>query len=266
MQQMNKILLLVFGILTISCSSDDNNSNTQTYHIDKYFFDNMIYPNGIMQNLDNLVKIEYDNDFKISKRIGSYSSFDPATGFPYIFVDNIYDQLTYSGNEIFIEKKTTSTFSIPKFERKLFLDSNGRIYKKTILKEFETRPRDTTYYTYNTNGKIIETKSGELNGYNEVAKLYYNSTNNLDSIVTRKYYYTAFQAKIVEEFSNYDSTVNPLKNLVLFEETFYRSLTNNNFRKYERKEYDADNILTNYSFKNWTLIYDAFGKVKFDSY
>ena len=46
---MNKILLLVFGILTISCSSDDNNSNTQTYHIDKYFFDNMIYPNGIMQ-------------------------------------------------------------------------------------------------------------------------------------------------------------------------------------------------------------------------
>ena len=88
----------------------------------------------------------------------------------------------------------------------------------------------------------------------------------MDSIVTSKYYYTAFQAKIVEEFSNYDSTVNPLKNLVLFEETWYRSLTNNKFRKYERKEYDADNILTNYSFKNWTLIYDAFGKVKFDSY
>lgn len=74
------------------------------------------------------------------------------------------------------------------------------------------------------------------------------------------------QSKVVEEFSNYDSAINPIKNLSLFEETFYRSLTNNNFRKYERKEYDVDNNLILFSFKNWTLIYDESGKVKFESH
>lgn len=114
---MKKSLLLIFGILTISCNSDDSNSSTPepTYQINEYFFDNMIYPNGVMENLDNLVKIEYDGNFNILKRNGGYSSLDPGSGYPYIFTDNLYDQLTYSANEILIEKKTTSTFSIPKF-------------------------------------------------------------------------------------------------------------------------------------------------------
>ena len=266
--EMKKTLLLIFSALVISCNSDDGNSSTSetTYHINQYFFGNMIYPNGVMENLDNLVKIEYDNNFNIVKRNGGYSSFEPSSGYPYIFTDNLYDQLTYSTNQILIEKKTTSTFSIPKFERKLFLDNNNRIIKKEIFREFDLTPRDTIYYSYNSNGKLAESRNGNVNSYNEVSKFYFNSANNLDSIVTRKYNSTVLQSKVVEEFSNYDSAINPVKNLLLFEETFYRSLTQNNFRKYERKEYDIDNNLTFSSFKNWTLIYDESGKVKFESH
>ena len=126
---MKKTLLLIFGALTISCNSDDNSSTIPepSYHINEYFFNNMIYPNGVMENLDNLVKIEYDSNLNITQRKGGYSSFDPASGYPYIFTDNLYDQLTYSSNEILIEKKTTSSFSIPKFERKIFLEPNKHI-------------------------------------------------------------------------------------------------------------------------------------------
>lgn len=265
---MKKTLLLIFGALTISCNSDDNSSTISepNYHINEYFFDNMIYPNGVMENLDNLVKIEYDSNLNITQRKGGYSPFDPATGYSFIFMDNLYDQLTYSSNEILIEKKTTSTFTIPKFERKIFLDNNNRIIKKAIFREFDLTPRDTVYYSYNTNGKLLESRNGSNDSYNEVSKFYYNSANNLDSVVTRKYNSTALQSKVVEEFSNYDSAVNPVKNLFIFEETFYRSLTHNNFRKYERKEYDVDNNLTFFLFKNWILIYNELGEVKFESH
>lgn len=265
---MKNSLFLIIGFLTMSCNSDDSNLPTPetAYHINEYFFDNMMYPNGVMENLDNLVKLEYDEHLNIMKRKGGFSPLDQSTGYSYIFTDNLYDQLTYSTNEILIEKKTTSPISIPKFERKIFLDNNYRIIKKTIFRELDFNPRDTIYYSYNTNGKLTESRSGNLNNYNEVSKFYYNSANNIDSIVTRKYNSTILQSKVIEEFSNYDSAVNPLKNLSLFEETFYRSLTTNNFRKYERKEYDLDNNLTFSSFKNWTLVYDESGKVKFESH
>lgn len=252
----------------MGCNSDDQSSTTPepTYHINEYYFNHMMYPNGVMENLDNLVKIEYDTNLNITQRKGGYTAFDPATGYAFIFTDVLYDQLTYSSNQIFIEKKTTSTFSVPKFERKIFLDNQHRMIKKAIFREFDLTPRDTFYYSYNANGKLIESRNGNINSAHEVSSFYYNSANNLDSIVTQKYQAATIQSKVVEEFSNYDSAANPVKNLFLFEETFYRSLTQNNFRKYERKEYDADDHLTFSSFKNWTLIYDESGNVQFESH
>lgn len=258
--------ILFLGMLLAGCNADDHPSETAPDAIRQYYFDYMNYPNGILPQSDNLVKIDYDADFKIIKRTGSYSAFDPASGFSYIFTDQLFDELSYSGNEILIEQKTSSAFAIAKFERKLFLDGLNRIYKKAVYREFDFPSRDTTYYHYSTAGKLTESNKGAADQYHEVAKFYYNPINNLDSIVTRKYYQTNLQSKTVEVFSDYDAADNPLKNLVLFEETFYRSLSRTNFRKYEIKNYDADNNPTGYSFKNFALIYDASGKVKFDTY
>lgn len=69
---------------------------------------------------------------------------------------------------------------------------------------------------------------------------YYNSHNNLDSIITSNYYrslpdldsiITSNCIKI-ETFSDYDNAFNPLKHLFLFKETFYRTLSVNNYREY----------------------------------
>lgn len=70
----------------------------------------------------------------------------------------------------------------------------------------------------------------------------------------------------MEHFSEYDNAENPLKNLVIFEETFYRALSKNNFKRYDRKEYNSADELTGTSFRTWTLQYDSNGKVKFDQF
>lgn len=72
--------------------------------------------------------------------------------------------------------------------------------------------------------------------------------------------------KTVEIFSEYDNAENPLKNLVIFEETFFRALSKKNFKRYDKKEYNAVNELIGASFTTWTLLYDSNGKVKFDQF
>ncbi len=268
-----KILhILATAILIVSCNSEQNVQNVPDYNIQKYYFKYMDYPDGIAEsvNSDNAIQIEYDNNLNVSKRIGSYRSMDPGSGFNFALDNQIYDQVTRSNNEVFIEQKTTSNiFSIFKFERKLFFNNQNQIIKKTIFRELPTiyyPQRDTILFTYDINGKIIETNRGRLTNINEKVKLYYNSVNNLDSIVSKIYIGNNIVSKTIEKFSNYDSSINTIKKLFIFEETYARSLSKNNFQTYEKKIYErADNELTYESYKNWNLIYDSNGLVKFET-
>lgn len=267
---MKRSCIIVLMMIIVGCNSEgDIQSNleaNQNYNIEKYFFYYMDSPEGTLidPSSDNLVKLEYNNDLKIIKRNGSFAKLDPSSGFNYLFVSNIYDQLTYTGNEILIEQKSTLiNFTLAKFERKLILDNNNRIIKKTIYKEFAVQSKDTIIFSYDSSGKLSETIKGKLNGNNEKAKFYYDQINNLDSIVTKKYNQINLESKTVEIFSNYDTSSNPLKNLIIFEETFNRSLSKNNYKKYEIKIYDQANEIVYTSFRIWVLKYDSNGNVKF---
>ncbi len=262
---MKKILFIILIASVFGCNNDNGSNGS---NITKYFFGYMMYPEGMAQNLstDNLVDLEYDSNNRIVKRIGGYREMDFGTGYTHSYDESIFDQLTYSSNEILIEKKTNSTlFEVAKFERKLILDNQNRIVKKINYHELGFPAKDTTYYTYDSNGRLIETKKSIFHEV-ETAIFYYNQANNLDSIVTKKNHYDNPMYKIVEHFSNYDTASNPLKKLLIFEETFYRALSKNNFKRYDKREYNALNELIGTSFKTWNLIYDSNGKVKFDQF
>ncbi|OYX26246.1 MAG: hypothetical protein B7Z06_05990, partial [Flavobacteriales bacterium 32-35-8] len=103
--------------------------------------------------------------------------------------------------------------------------------------------------------------------------LYYYSNNNLDSIVTIRQNYkeqTGIYAptrKSVEIFGNYDNESNPTKNLFMFDETFKRSLSKNNYASYRNSvyTYSIDGVLNSVpsseSGKTWTYAYDEEGNI-----
>lgn len=265
-------ILLSICILFTSCSEDTNSSPENAYHINAYFFRYMDYPEGTSQSMtydDNLAKINYDNSYKILKRIGGFRAIDQATGSSYFFSSDIYDTITYSQNQILVKQKLNSTiFHVPLFERKLILNNQGKVIKKLIYREYFDLPIvDTVYYSYNSLGNLMETRKGKVEHITESSKYYFNENKNLDSIVTKKYYLEYLEQKTVEIFSDFDNANNPLKNLFIFEETFNRSLSKNNYRKYEIKKYrDTNNYEEESTIKTWNLIYDNQGEVKFENY
>lgn len=255
-----------------SCSGEDNvPSEVQVeYSPQSYHFKNMNYPIGmvISPTLDNLVKISYDMHNKISMRVGGILHYSSSSGMTTGFTDEIYDELIYSSNQIKINRKTSSTsFDIHDFERKLILDNHNRIVKKIIYQESVYPYNDTINYFYNSSGQISETFKGDLDLFNEKGKFYYNLNGNLDSIVLKKHYQNEpYYSKEVEVFSNFDNIPNPLKKLIIFEETFTRAISKNNYSKYEKFTYDSSNNLINTEFRNWTLQYDSSGNINFNLY
>lgn len=273
-------ILKFFGVITVvilmlSCSGDDSVASEAVIEFSpkSYHFKNMDYPIGMVMSptLDNLVKISYDVSNKITKRIGGIVYYSAGSGSGTGFTNEIYDELIYSSNQIKINRKTSFTsYSIYDFERKLILDNNNRIVRKFVYQENAVYPNptnDTINYFYNSLGQISETFKGDLDLYNEKTKFYYNGNGNLDSIVLKKHYQDEpYYSKTKEVFSNFDNIPNPMKKLIIFEETFNRALSKNNYSKYEKFTYDSSNNLINTEFRNWTLQYDSSGNINFNLY
>ena len=256
-------------VLMFSCSGEDSiASETETeYSPQSYHFINMDYPLGMVMSptLDNLVRIEYNRNNKITKRVGGILYYSAGSGGGTGFADVIYDDVAYVNNEIHINRKISLIdYGVSPFERKLILDNQNRTIKKITYQERVYPYNDTINYFYNSLGQISETFRGDLDLYNEKAKFYYNGNGNLDSIVLKKHYQNdPYYSKIKEVFRNFDNVPNPLKKLIIFEETFNRALSKNNYSKYEKFTYFGNN-LTNTEFRNWTLKYDSSGNVNFN--
>jgi hypothetical protein len=258
-------------ILLSSCSGDNSiPSETVTeFSPQSYHFENMDYPVGMVTSstLDNLVKIIYDGNNKIIRRVGGILYYSAGSGMTTGFTDVKYDDVEYVNNEIHITSKISLIgYTVPSFERKWILDNNNnRIVRKIIFQENVYPQNDTINYSYNNLGKINETFKGDLDSFNEKSKFYYNSNGNLDSIVATKHYQNEpFSSKTKEVFSNFDNIANPIKKLIIFEETFNRAISNNNYSKYEKFIYDSSNNLISSEIKNWTLQYDSSGNINFN--
>lgn len=261
---MKKILGLLIGLLLIvSCSSDDTGSVNNEVLIKEYNPLFMFY-NDVMPT-NTLIKLEYDSNGRVTKRIGGMLKLSPETGYNNVFSDKIYDEVSYTGSEIIVEKKTTSTdFQVDKFIRTYKLN-NGRIVEKTIDRG---QSKNQVYtYEYDSNNRISKMEDKRKFSSDE-SYFYYNIKNNLDSIVTKKYYINSqnqkeYTGKVVQSFSGYDTAKNSLKQFVIFEETFNRSLSENNFAKYTETSFDKDNESTYVYEVEWNMSYDDNGNINF---
>lgn len=270
-------ILILALLFMMGCKSDNDTIINQT--VDSYYYGYMDYPfYGTYgkpltvrpnQGADNLVKFEY-NGGKIGKRIGGLMSINPATGYDYMFSADRYEELTYKDNQVTIASYFDGTTSATN-DRVIYLNTQNQMVRK-VVKPYSVRI-DTIAYTYNSNGFLIQSINERhyLQGnfiVTETSLYYYNRDNNLDSIVSRVFDEEGefIWDKKVAIFSNYDHSPNLLKDLIIFDETFHRSLSRNNYSTYALFQYDLLGKWIEKETKSWSLIYGKDGNIDFDSY
>lgn len=260
-----KIVCLIILLHFVSCSTDENESENNIQSYSSSYMDYIVSIGGI-----GSVKLEYDSQNRIVKRIGGVR-LNAAAGFNYIS-DDVTEQIVYTNNEIKITRNVLGC-SVCFFERKMILDNKNRIIKKIIYNQ-EPQINDSIFYTYNNLNQIDETlklygKPEYLqNKFYQKAKYYYNTQQNLDSIVTVNFeegpYVTGTDTyRTVEKFSNFDNATNPLKKLIIFDETYLRAISKNNYAQYENLYYKNNELREKKTLK-YNYKYDASGNINFD--
>ena len=224
------------------------------------------YPTVYDIENNELVNLTFEND-RLIKRQGGILNGSGNSGVSGYYNKNVYDTIIYFSNKIItytkiIPTEGTSTTVPNKKELDLL---NGKIIRKIYHNSEEyLSDNDTIQFEYSGN-KIVKTYK---EGSNYEKLYYYNVNQNLDSIVTNEYIpNNILRYKTIEIFEDYDNAVNPFKSLVIFDDTFKRSLSTNNYRKYTilKKDLFTDNININWS-KNFNITYDSQGMPIFSIY
>ena len=262
----------------VSCSSDENQpeeSNIKSYHYTYMDYLKVYYvPSGSPQSngAAGSVKLEYDSQNRIIKRIGGLSPLPASLGLEaYLFSDEVTEDIVYTNNEIKITRNIPNVNLF--FERKMIVDNKNRIIKKIIYKK-APEVNDSIFYTYNNLNQIDKTlkllgkPDYAVSKLYQKAKYYYSPQQNLDSIVTVNFEGGSLDTgteiyRTVEKFSNYDNATNPLKKLIIFDETYLRAISKNNYAKYENLGY-KNNELIQQNISNYNYRYDASGNINYD--
>lgn len=224
----------------------------------------MDYSNNFLGNVytgSENVKIEYNNH-KISKRISNliYYSDPNSVLTPTKSVDNI----TYNGNEILINTEYVDYHWIKPSEKKILM--NGKRISQIIVNGEGFS--DTLKMSYHKG--FLDEVITYRRGIRMKSRYYFNHKGNLDSIISRygvvrlnsenEFVYDFIDTdkrRRKEIFTNFDTSENPLKNLMIFDETFCRSLSKNNYRSYRSSYYDQSGQLMGYSGSDWKFVYQG---------
>jgi hypothetical protein len=214
---MKKIFsLLFFSLALISCKKDVGCLN---FPLEK--------PSELF---NNHVKLDY-KDGKLVKRSGIHTGL--------VFNKDLYDELTYRDKLIeIIRKDNSEEYDIAPYSEIITLDEKDRMIKKTIRGD-ATDPEKITRtieYSYNSEDQIISSTASTLSAQ-EMSEYFYNQQGNLDSIVTNRNNEGNWVKYKIEKFYDYNDKLNPIKNLVIFDDTFQQALSKNNFTAYEKIDF-----------------------------
>jgi len=269
------ILSLVVLMFFIGCKSDEieiNETKTELY-LTKYMnYPSHVYPTSNLNDYsyqnwnsdyvqNDSIYIHYDNN-KIVKRIGFLVVGNSITGSPTFFTGYIYDTLIYTNNQLTILTKSKSPYiiGVAAYKKVIYFE-NERIAKTVQSYQYNSRKDITVHYTYSNN--LLTKKIGYIGtDLFFQSDLYYNNMSNLDSIVSRKSEYNEnketfeinFSSKnrSLEVFEKYDNIKNQLKPFIIFDETFNRSLSSNNYGKYNYYYFDINGSINN----EWHFTYN----------
>lgn len=227
-------------------------------------------PGGTGAMADPNIYFEYDSKGRVIKKKGGFKYASPGTGYNSVsFSKDIYTDVYYDGNII-----STSTFSsdpnytAPINKRIFEVDQQGKIIKSIIESVNNIYSEKHLTYHYNSSGKLIEIVTEFPNMpydpndpedyiWTLAKRFTYDNAGNLkESVEVERRNGVDFLVGSKKKFSNFDSALNPLKRLGIFEEYFYFSLSENNFQKVET-------TFTNGNVEStWVNQYDSNGKLK----
>lgn len=264
---MNKwfIVILNLALFLVGCKNEDDTITIPL--ISKYYYAYMDYGSPCAPDPEGngIVEIKYSGS-KIIKRTGGVIPVNPSTGYDFKFLNGVYDEITYSGYLALIKNRVASendTMFIA--DREILFDSQERIIRKIQPNKDYYWKMDTLNFYYHSNGLLNRIEN--FQGYFiETSTFYFNQNNNLDSIVSIKSGESEFISQTSEYFGDFDNAPNPIKSLRMFNETFNRSLSHNNYRFYSLKRYDSNHSLIEQIEKTYTLYYDDSGNPQFDKY
>ncbi len=251
-------MMLATSVLFVACSdSDDVQPRPQPKSISAaYLIDKELHtpPNVVGGNS----KFEYSGD-KVIKRIGGFIAIPAASGFSWLYTENIYDSVQY------LNKNTIRIFTSDNFEelnvnpneREITLE-DGHMIRKITATDLKTgKDADTIFFYYDVQNRIERTE--QHFEWSIFTRTYtFDAAGNLTKISGVKKYRDGEVITTTEEtFGGYDDKPNPLKGLCLWQDYFYRSLSNNNFTSYTYISGSTEET------RNWTLFYDSNGNVDY---
>lgn len=274
-----KSLLLATLLVMASCSDNDempidNSQQTVTEKTNKISWN---YPvlSPVFNELEQNYIFEYDSQGRVSKKIGGKLELSGSTGFPYAYSKSVYTMVTYTGNTATMKNYSSNpSFNVQLKERRFEFDNQGRVIKLVIPQVNNSYMDQYLTYTYDASGKLIEILTQYPNAPYDpndpqdyiltyLEKFIYNNSGNLEK-ATKTEKHNNVDEYITNEitFDNFDSAPNPFKNLGLFEDYFYFSLSKNNPQRRISKEYQpySSEFFLNQS--NWTNQYNTNGSLR----
>ncbi|WP_250252748.1 hypothetical protein [Chryseobacterium sp. Marseille-Q3244] len=274
-----KSLLLATLLVMASCSDNDempidNSQQTVTENTSKISWN---YPvlSPVFNELEQNYIFEYDSQGRVSKKVGGKLELSGSTGFSYAYSKSVYTMITYTGNTAIMKNYSSDpSFNVQLKERRFEFDNQGRVIKLVIPEVNNSYMDKYLTYTYDASGKLMEILTQYPNvPYDPtdpqdyiltyVEKFIYNNSGNLEK-ATKTEKHNNIDAYITNEitFDNFDSAQNPFKNLGIFEDYFYFSLSKNNPQRRISKEYQpySSEFFLNQS--NWTNQYNTNGSLK----
>ncbi|NCD69314.1 hypothetical protein GSY63_08090 [Mucilaginibacter sp. R11] len=208
------------------------------------------------------MRLSYDSQGHLTKKLGLWLSLSSATGYSgAFFIKKLGDTLDYSKNSVVVSKKNFGDpfWGTPQQDPATLTFSGKKLVKVTTYSSGVKVPLDTTVFTYDSKG-ILQKSVTKIFWRGTQTLLYKFTQGNLTEIDGRVVNYDGSEfGTSTELFWDYDTAPNPLYGFCLLPETFYRSLSQNNFRKYSITIKNASSQVV-FSSEHWFyLAYDKSG-------
>lgn len=256
---MIKIIYVGIILVLISCSIDDSvETNKKLFKIlsaktNTLIYDEINEPVFFNPNFLNKINFEYNTQNQIYSIIGGPVLILVGTNVDgYTFVNDVINEIRYSGDTI-ITENSINNINNPDIY-KYVIKNDKLVFKQVIA-------NSSFYYTFNYNYEYVDNRIIEyLNGKEKC--IYYLTQNNLTKV--EKFNYNLTGDVIIGKkemfFSNYDESINLLKNHFFINGAFYKSFSDNNYNSYEIKEYSFENnqyILVNTALSSFNYTVDS---------
>lgn len=257
------ILSCLCAVALLSCSKGKD-VPAPALLIDSYAAKYLVHQHtGAYFSFPEAYLMEYSGGKVVKRTGGMLCRLSNSCQDDYTLIQNV----TSSGNTLHIDIKSGSS-SFRALEQEWFFQMIGE--NKIAFQRYKNENSssfDSLRYEYSGSGQlaritgfyVLKHAAGTFVGKRYEKDFFFNVAGNLEKVEKREFYDgESVSIMTTETFGNYDTSINPFQKLFMFDDTFYRSLSKNNFRSYRREvvALPGGNVIKSHS-KEWALQYDG---------